>query len=216
MKDEYDPKPRIIHFGWHGQKQKAGKEKHGGVLTIAYREAVPGTILLGFSFCSRSDNFSKQKGGRDAMQRMRTKSIAFKFLGRYRQTFQSVLTALCMRKFKELENFCGHSLHDVLWHDKFVQYAENDLRLERCCLVPGWAAEWWMNQPESSPLSLIHIGDMVKAGVGFEIKPGKRIPVLREPPPEVKKIMKQIDAVMKQTDDEMLKLPKEIDNNKGR
>jgi hypothetical protein len=164
------PEPKIAHIGWsHGTKK--GKHKHGGVLTIAFREAVLGMILLGFSFCSPSDQFSRVQGKKDALQRMRTLSLAFKYLDDWQGMIREVLKCLCNHEFDKLERFCGHSLKDVLWHKKPTK---PKMLVETCCIVPGWSKAWYGRQGMSSPLSRVSIRDLADAGIKVHVKKEKQ------------------------------------------
>jgi hypothetical protein len=174
MEKAIGKEPKVFHLGWERTKAKPGKLKHRGVLTLAVREEAPQVMVLGFTFCSPTDQFDRSRGHRDAIRIMGDRPIRFRYIGDQTKTINEVVRCLCMQEFEELGHFCGEHLHYALFSTKFVSKMTRGGKmvevLEECCRVPAWARQWYLDSNIGSPLHHVHISDLVKAGIGVSLE----------------------------------------------
>ena len=115
----YEPKPRKprptqakpervaipagIRFIYLGRPRQG--ERHQGVMTVAYSVAPKSHMVeIGFSFCSPSDAWIKNKGRELAIKRLRKSPITAHYLYEPKRLVVQIAQALMERRFKELSN----------------------------------------------------------------------------------------------------------------
>jgi hypothetical protein len=138
-KTEPKKTPRFIHFGWSGQTMRKGKQKHDGVLTIAYIQT-DSALRVGFVFCSPSDNFSRKEGRNDALKIMRNFPIVIPFIpGKFNRELIIELVSY----------LCGIGPKGRTWdipQGAVNNYKNNeDDSLTITSRIPGWSKKWWIN-----------------------------------------------------------------------
>ena len=64
------PGVKFLYIGVPRGKTKKGVPQHRGVVTVVWIESSPGTLVMGFSFCSPEDPWCKITGRKIAMTRL--------------------------------------------------------------------------------------------------------------------------------------------------
>lgn len=110
------PVPKSVKFLYFGRpnlgdwRHRKPANIHCGVVTIAWTEVSPGTLHLGFSFCSPEDPWCKAKGRDMALARLLKRmgpTIAVPFLYDAKRTVREVVRAVLSHDFERLEALCG-------------------------------------------------------------------------------------------------------------
>lgn len=92
---------KFLYIGAPRGKTKKGVPQHQGVVTVAWIEPSPGTLHLGFSFCSPKDRWCKVTGRDMAMARLLT-PVVIPFLYDAKRTVREVVRAVVTHDFMRL------------------------------------------------------------------------------------------------------------------
>ena len=95
------PGVKFLYFGQLRGKTKKGVPQHQGIVTVAWSEPSPGTLHLGFSFCSPKDPWHKTTGRDIALTRL-LRPVVIPFLYSPRRTVHEVARAVMSHDFVRL------------------------------------------------------------------------------------------------------------------
>lgn len=93
---------KFLYFGVTKGDRKKGVPQHQGVVTVAWIESSPGTLVMGFSFCSPEDPWCKATGRGMAMKRLYGHPVVIPFLYSPKRTVHEVARAVLTHDFGRL------------------------------------------------------------------------------------------------------------------
>lgn len=93
---------KFLYVGAPWGKTKKGVPQHQGVVTVAWVESSPGTIVMGFSFCSPADPWCKTTGREISMKRLYEHPLVIPSLYSPKRTAYEVARAIISHDFGRL------------------------------------------------------------------------------------------------------------------
>ena len=95
------PVPQGMKFYYYGRPRK-GSNDHHGVVTVAWIESSPGTLVMGFSFCSPEDPWCKIAGRELAMKRLYEHPLVMPYLYSPKRTVHETVRAVVTHDFMRI------------------------------------------------------------------------------------------------------------------